>query len=140
MHNRCIEPIKRIGLHRGGAIDRALICLNKMIALPHTLFLMMMHLYPNRLAVGVKNTYASSCPTADSCKKNAPTNTTTVMQITVAGARTRTPGQPTCTGKTGRQLPTNSSIQVTKVNDARKESPEWRSRSATLRKTPPYPC
>ena len=56
MHNnRCIEPIQLIGLYRGGAIDRVLICLNKMIALPHTL-LLMMHLYPNRLAVGVNKT------------------------------------------------------------------------------------
>ena len=46
---------------RRGAIDRALICLNKMIAPPQ----LIMHFYPNRLAVGVKNTYASSCPTAD---------------------------------------------------------------------------
>ena len=47
----------------------------------------MMHLYPNRLAVGVKNT-----------------NTTTVMQITVAGASTATPGYPTW--KPGHQLHT----------------------------------
>ena len=53
----------------------------------------MMHLYPNRLAVvGVKNTYANSCPKADSCKINAPK---TVMQITAAGARTGASGQPT---------------------------------------------
>ena len=54
-----------------------------------------MHLYHNRLAVGVNNTYASSCPTADKCKKTPPSNTTTVMQITVAGASTTTPVQPT---------------------------------------------
>ena len=79
----------------------------------------MMHLYPNRLDVGVENTYASSCPTADSCKKNAPTNIKTVIQITVAGARTGTPGQPSWKG-----TPVVSSSLTPAYTYARKESPQ----------------
>ena len=57
-----------------------------------------MHLYNNRLAVGVKTTHESSCvPQHLSAQQQIapPPNTTTVMQITVAGASTTAPGYST---------------------------------------------
>ena len=124
MHNWCIEPIKRKGMHRGGAIDRALICLKKMIATPTSL--LMMHLYPNRMAVGVKTLTQVRAPRQISATKAPPSQYDNCFADNGCGVRTTTtPGYPTCKGRPGCQLHTHSSISATSSLHAHQECPKW---------------